>query len=72
LSREDEKVMFVSYHHQLLLDWMMKTGYHPALYTLCTSYPRTELIAAADVSLEEAGLLTNTVLNVEEKEPAIS
>uniref|UniRef100_A0A9J7ZJZ2 UBX domain protein 8 n=1 Tax=Cyprinus carpio carpio TaxID=630221 RepID=A0A9J7ZJZ2_CYPCA len=56
----------------LLLDWMMKAGYHPALYTLCTSYPRTVLIAAADVSLEEAGILTNTVLNVEEKEPSIT
>lgn len=51
---------------------MMKTGYHPALYTLCTSYPRTELIAAVDVSLEEAGVLTNTVLNVEEKELSIT
>ncbi|XP_043105972.1 UBX domain-containing protein 8 [Puntigrus tetrazona] len=52
----------------LLLHWMMKAGYRPSLYTLCTSYPRTELITAADLSLEEAGILTNIVLNVEEKE----
>ncbi|XP_067290182.1 UBX domain-containing protein 8 [Pseudorasbora parva] len=56
----------------LLLDWMMKTGYPPALYTLCTSYPRKTLLMAADVSLEQAGILTDTLLHVEEKEPAVT
>lgn len=54
---------------QLLLEWMMKTGYPPALYTLYMSYPRTEVQTAADMSLEEAGIHTDTLLNVEEKEP---
>ncbi|RXN11842.1 UBX domain-containing 8 [Labeo rohita] len=56
----------------LLSDWMMKTGYHPALYTLCTSYPRKVLVIAADMSLEEAGIHANTVLNVEENEQSIT
>lgn len=56
--------------HQLLLDWIKKSGYPPALYTLCTSYPRTPLLTAADVSLEDAGILMHTVLNVEEKDPS--
>ncbi|XP_073685675.1 UBX domain-containing protein 8 [Garra rufa] len=56
----------------LLHDWMMKTGYPPALYTLCTSYPRKVLVIAADMSLEEAGIFTNTVLNVEENEQSIT
>lgn len=51
---------------------MMKTGYPPALYTLCTSYPRKTLLMAADVSLEEAGILTDTLLHVEEKEPSVT
>ncbi|XP_067254540.1 UBX domain-containing protein 8 [Chanodichthys erythropterus] len=56
----------------LLLDWMMKTGYPPALYILCTSYPRKTLLMAADVSLEEAGILTDTLLHVEEKDPSVT
>ncbi|KAI7793235.1 UBX domain-containing protein 8 [Triplophysa rosa] len=54
----------------LLLDWIKKSGYPPALYTLCTSYPRKPLLTAADVSLEDAGILVDTVLNVEEKDPS--
>ncbi|XP_073729991.1 UBX domain-containing protein 8 isoform X2 [Misgurnus anguillicaudatus] len=54
----------------LLLDWMKKSGYHPVIYTLCTSYPRKPLLMAKDVSLEDAGILMDTVLNVEEKDPS--
>ncbi|XP_051973700.1 UBX domain-containing protein 8 isoform X1 [Xyrauchen texanus] len=54
----------------LLLDWMKKSGYHPVLYTLCTSYPRKALLPTADVSLEEAGIFMDTVLNIESKVPS--
>lgn len=67
--RGAEHVIIV-YSHQLLLDWLKKSGYHPALYALCTSYPRKPLLTAADVSLEDAGILGDTVLNVEEKDPS--
>lgn len=56
----------------LLLDWMMKSGYPPALYTLCSSFPRETLRTAEGLSLEEAGILTHTLLHVEENEPALS
>ncbi|KAL0964986.1 hypothetical protein UPYG_G00275310 [Umbra pygmaea] len=54
----------------VLLDWMLRTGYHPTLYTLCTSYPRQPLDTRKDTSMEDAGILTHTVLNVEEKDPS--
>ncbi|KAJ7988178.1 hypothetical protein DPEC_G00320910, partial [Dallia pectoralis] len=54
----------------VLLDWMLKIGYHPTFYTLCTSYPRQPLVTGNDRSMEDAGILTHTVLNVEEKDPS--
>ncbi|KAK7126248.1 hypothetical protein R3I93_021584 [Phoxinus phoxinus] len=56
----------------LLLDWMLKSGYPPALYTLCSSFPRETLRTAEGLSLEEAGVLTHTLLHVEENEPALT
>lgn len=62
---------FLKSHSSLiLLDWLLKTGYHPTIYTLCTTYPRQPLITGKDLSMEEAGILTHTVLNVEEKDPS--
>ncbi|XP_036621355.1 UBX domain-containing protein 8 isoform X2 [Trichosurus vulpecula] len=55
---------------QVLLDWMTKVGYHGSLYTLSTSYPRRPLEVEADQTLEDTGLTSDTVLNVEEKEPS--
>ncbi|TRY89556.1 hypothetical protein DNTS_005307 [Danionella cerebrum] len=57
-----------SWSSQFLCDWMLKAGFHPAIYSLYSSFPRTEVLTAADVSLEEAGIHTNTLLNVEERE----
>ncbi|NP_001297800.1 UBX domain-containing protein 8 [Esox lucius] len=54
----------------VLLDWMLKIGYHPTVYTLCTSYPRQPLVIGKDRSMGDAGILTHTVLNVEEKDPS--
>ncbi|KPP61643.1 UBX domain-containing protein 6-like [Scleropages formosus] len=51
-----------------LLQWMQKIGYPPALYTVCTSYPRRALDTGQDLSLEDAGIDTDTVLNIEEKD----
>ncbi|XP_042637132.1 UBX domain-containing protein 8 [Orycteropus afer afer] len=53
---------------QVLLDWMMKTGYHPSLYTLSTSFPRRPLEVEGRRTLEDIGITVDTVLNVEEKE----
>ncbi|XP_021456935.1 UBX domain-containing protein 8 isoform X1 [Oncorhynchus mykiss] len=54
----------------VLLDWLLKTGYHPAVYTLCTTYPRQPLVIGKDISMGDAGILTHTVLNVEGKDPS--
>ncbi|TSS11544.1 UBX domain-containing protein 8 [Bagarius yarrelli] len=56
----------------ILLDWMHKSGYSPTLYALYTSYPRRPLLTRTDVSMEEVGINTHTVLNVEEKDPSTS
>ncbi|XP_045572335.1 UBX domain-containing protein 8 isoform X1 [Salmo salar] len=52
----------------VLLDWLLKTGYHPAVYTLCTAYRRQPLVIGKDISMGDAGILTHTVLHVEEKD----
>ncbi|XP_030050352.1 UBX domain-containing protein 8 isoform X2 [Microcaecilia unicolor] len=58
-----------SFSSQVLLDWMMKLGYHTAIYTLCTPYPRRHLKVGHDLTLEHVGIATDTVLNVEETIP---
>ncbi|KAM6986027.1 UBX domain-containing protein 8 [Aplochiton taeniatus] len=52
----------------VLLEWLMKAGYHPTIYTLCTSYPRRPLVTGGDITMEEAGILSHMVLNIEEKD----
>ncbi|XP_008589495.1 PREDICTED: UBX domain-containing protein 8 [Galeopterus variegatus] len=59
---------FKSCSSQVLLDWMMKTGYHTSLYGLSTSFPRRPLEVEGGRSLEDIGIAVDTVLNVEEKE----
>lgn len=59
---------FKSCRAQVLLDWMMNVGYHTALYSLSTSFPRKPLEVAGGWSLEDVGITVDTVLNVEEKE----
>lgn len=59
-----------SHSSSILLDWLWKIGYHPTMYTLCTSYPRKPLITGKNLTMEEAGILTHTVLNVEERDPS--
>ncbi|XP_053559197.1 UBX domain-containing protein 8 [Bombina bombina] len=54
----------------ILLDWMMKIGYHSAIYTLSTPFPRCHLELRKDLCLENVGILKDTVLNVEEKDPS--
>ncbi|XP_058438282.1 UBX domain-containing protein 8 isoform X2 [Marmota monax] len=53
---------------EVLLDWMMKIGYHTSLYGLSTSFPRRPLEVERDRSLADIGITVDTVLNVEEKE----
>lgn len=59
---------FKSWSSQVLLDWMMKIGYHKSLYSLSTSFPRRPLEVEGGLSLEDIGVTADTVLNVEEKE----
>lgn len=47
---------------------MVRVGYHTSLYGLSTSFPRKPLEVVGGWSLEDAGITTDTVLNVEEKE----
>ncbi|XP_008144424.2 UBX domain-containing protein 8 isoform X1 [Eptesicus fuscus] len=54
---------------QVLLDWMMKIGYHTSLYGLSTSFPRIPLEVEGGCSLQDIGITVDTILNVEEKEP---
>ncbi|MGH0160192.1 UNVERIFIED_CONTAM: hypothetical protein FKN15_038965 [Acipenser sinensis] len=55
---------------RVLLDWMLKIGYHPAIYTVCTTYPRRPLEIGKETSLEDTGITSDTVLNVDEKDPS--
>ncbi|XP_006899018.1 PREDICTED: UBX domain-containing protein 8-like isoform X2 [Elephantulus edwardii] len=59
---------FKSCQSQVLLDWMMKIGYHTSLYALSTSFPRRPLDMKGSWTLEDIGITVDTVLNVEEKE----
>lgn len=59
---------FKWWNSQVLLDWMMKIGYHRSLYRLSTSFPRRPLEVEGGLSLEDIGITVDTVLNVEEKE----
>ncbi|KAM5193276.1 UBX domain-containing protein 8 isoform 2-T2 [Mantella aurantiaca] len=52
----------------VLLDWMMKIGYHSVFYTICTPIPKCYLELRKDLTLEDIGITRHTVLNVEEKD----
>ncbi|XP_059541463.1 UBX domain-containing protein 8 isoform X2 [Myotis daubentonii] len=54
---------------QVLLDWMVKIGYHTSIYSLSTSFPRIPLEVEGGCSLQDIGITVDTILNVEEKEP---
>nr|XP_033771846.1 UBX domain-containing protein 8 [Geotrypetes seraphini] len=68
-GRMFKRRLLKSFSSQVLLDWMTKLGYHTAIYILCTSYPRRQLEVGHDLTLEHVGITTDTVLNVEEKNP---
>nr|XP_025742041.1 UBX domain-containing protein 8 isoform X2 [Callorhinus ursinus] len=53
---------------RVLLDWMMKIGYHTSRYSLSTSFPRRPLEVEGGWSLQDTGITMDTVLIVEEKE----
>nr|XP_012420653.1 PREDICTED: UBX domain-containing protein 8 [Odobenus rosmarus divergens] len=53
---------------RVLLDWMMKIGYHTSRYSLSTSFPRRPLEVKGGWSLQDTGITMDTVLIVEEKE----
>ncbi|XP_012639587.1 UBX domain-containing protein 8 isoform X2 [Microcebus murinus] len=59
---------FKSCSSQVLLDWMMRLGYHTSLYSLSTSFPRRPVAVAGGLSLGDVGITVDTVLNLEEKE----
>ncbi|XP_007255311.3 UBX domain-containing protein 8 isoform X1 [Astyanax mexicanus] len=53
----------------VLLDWLHKSGYPPTIYGLYTSFPRRPLITHTDLSMEDAGIVMDTALNVGEMDP---
>ncbi|XP_038061604.1 UBX domain-containing protein 8-like [Patiria miniata] len=53
---------------QVLLDWMTKQGYHPKLYTVCTTFPRRDLSQHADQTLEDVQVVKDIMLVIEERD----
>ncbi|XP_073399539.1 UBX domain-containing protein 8 isoform X1 [Dendrobates tinctorius] len=60
---------YKTYSSLVLLDWMMKIGYHPVFYSICMPMPRCPLELKEDVTLENIGITRHTALNIEEKDP---
>ncbi|XP_069598386.1 UBX domain-containing protein 8 isoform X1 [Ranitomeya imitator] len=60
---------YKTYSSLVLLDWMMKIGYHPVFYSICMPMPRCPLELEEDVTLENIGITRHTALNIEEKDP---
>ncbi|XP_066430632.1 UBX domain-containing protein 8 isoform X2 [Eleutherodactylus coqui] len=52
----------------VLLDWMMKIGYHPVFYLVCTPMPRCPLALKENATLENIGITRHTALTIEEKD----
>ncbi|KAI1905331.1 hypothetical protein AGOR_G00014990 [Albula goreensis] len=71
-GRTVQRKFLKSENSLVLLDWLLKTGYHPAIYTVCTSYPRRPLDTGRDLTLADVGIKMDTVLNVEEKDPSMT
>ncbi|KAL7847684.1 hypothetical protein AOLI_G00224020 [Acnodon oligacanthus] len=69
-GRTLQRRFFKTCSSSVLLDWLHKSGYSPTIYALYTSYPRMPLLAHSDLTMEDVGIVTNTVLNVEEKDPS--
>ncbi|XP_073454554.1 UBX domain-containing protein 8 isoform X2 [Aquarana catesbeiana] len=67
-GRVYKRRFYKSYSSLVLLDWMMKIGYHPVFYTICTPIPKSYLELRKDLTLENIGITKHTVLNVEEKD----
>ncbi|XP_073493057.1 UBX domain-containing protein 8 isoform X5 [Phyllobates terribilis] len=59
---------YKTYSSLVLLDWMMKIGYHPVFYSICMPMPRCPLELKENVTLENIGITRHTALNVEEKD----
>ncbi|XP_076140600.1 UBX domain-containing protein 8 isoform X1 [Alosa pseudoharengus] len=71
LSGRTLKRRFLKSHPStVLVDWMFKSGYHPTVYAICEPYPRRPLQTEEHLTLEDVGIVRNTVLNVEEKDPS--
>ncbi|XP_077332353.1 UBX domain-containing protein 8 isoform X2 [Lithobates pipiens] len=67
-GRVYKRRFYKSYSSLVLLDWMMKIGYHPVFYTICTPIPKSYLELRKDLTLENIGITKHTVFNVEEKD----
>ncbi|XP_036451252.1 UBX domain-containing protein 8 [Colossoma macropomum] len=69
-GRTLQRRFFKTCSSSVLLDWLHKSGYSPTLYALYTSYPRMPLLTHSALTMEDVGIVTNTILNVEEKDPS--
>nr|DBA28636.1 TPA: hypothetical protein GDO54_008964 [Pyxicephalus adspersus] len=67
-GRVYKRRFYKSHTSLVLVDWMMKIGYHSAFYTICTPIPKRYLDLRKDLTLENIGISTHTLLNVEEKD----
>ncbi|KAI0223569.1 hypothetical protein LSAT2_025258 [Lamellibrachia satsuma] len=56
---------------QTLLDYMTTVGYHQKVYTLMKSFPRRNLSDDLSHTLDELGLTSSLVLNVEERDKSL-
>ncbi|XP_053311969.1 UBX domain-containing protein 8 [Spea bombifrons] len=50
----------------VLQDWMMKLGYHSVFYALYTSSPRCQVELKTELSIENIGIIKDTLLNIEQ------
>ncbi|XP_063066521.1 UBX domain-containing protein 8 isoform X2 [Engraulis encrasicolus] len=60
-----------SHPSSTLVDWMFKSGYHPAIYEVFMAYPRRRPIPAdPQQTLADVGIVRNTMLQVDERDPS--
>ncbi|XP_019620201.1 PREDICTED: UBX domain-containing protein 8-like [Branchiostoma belcheri] len=53
---------------QLLYDWMQTLGYHPSVYGISSTFPRRSFDSSRDGTLAQAGLTSDMVVMVDERD----
>ncbi|XP_077999375.1 UBX domain-containing protein 8-like isoform X2 [Glandiceps talaboti] len=68
LGRTHRRRFLMNYNIQVLIDFMTKLGFHPRIYSICTTYPRQCLTDDVEKTLEDLGLTKDVALVIEEKD----